>query len=415
MKRRRVVITGLGCITALAESVDGLFAALCEGKSGVSTIESFDTSTYPVKFGGEIKAFDVTKYIDHREGRRMDRFSQLAIVAAIQAVEDSALDFSKEDVHRVGVIVGTGIGGIKEIEDQHIRLLNKGIRQVSPFTVPKLMANAASGNIAIRYGLKGPNFAVTSACASGNHAIGEASCNIVAGRSDIVVTGGAEAALTPIGLASFCAARSLSTRNDNPPIASRPFDKDRDGFVLSEGAGILVLEEYEHAKKRGADIYAELLGYSATDDGYHITAPLPQGNGAARAMELALIDAGIEKEKVDYINAHGTGTELNDIAESIAIKSVFGDRAYKISISSTKSSLGHLLGASGAVELIICMKVIRESVIPPTINLENPDERCDLKMDYVPLQARRAKVNIAMSNSFGFGGHNACLIVGKFH
>ncbi len=415
MKRRRVVITGLGCITALAESVDGLFAALCEGKSGVSTIESFDTSTYPVKFGGEIKAFDVTKYIDHREGRRMDRFSQLAIVAAIQAVEDSALDFSKEDVHRVGVIVGTGIGGIKEIEDQHIRLLNKGIRQVSPFTVPKLMANAASGNIAIRYGLKGPNFAVTSACASGNHAIGEASCNIVAGRSDIVVTGGTEAALTPIGLASFCAARSLSTRNDNPPIASRPFDKDRDGFVLSEGAGILVLEEYEHAKKRGADIYAELLGYSATDDGYHITAPLPQGNGAARAMELALIDAGIEKEKVDYINAHGTGTELNDIAESIAIKSVFGDRAYKISISSTKSSLGHLLGASGAVELIICMKVIRESVIPPTINLENPDERCDLKMDYVPLQARRAKVNIAMSNSFGFGGHNACLIVGKFH
>jgi len=413
MKRRRVVITGLGCITALAESVDGLFAALCEGKSGVSTIESFDTSTYPVKFGGEIGTFDVTKYIDHREGRRMDRFSQFAIAAAIQAVEDSALDLSKEDVHRVGAIVGTGIGGIKEIEDQHIRLLNKGIRQVSPFTVPKLMANAASGNIAIRYGLKGPNFAVTSACASGNHAIGEASCNIIAGRSDIVITGGAEAALTPIGLASFCAARSLSTRNDNPTIASRPFDKDRDGFILSEGAGILVLEEYEHAKKRNANIYAELLGYSATDDGYHITAPLPQGNGAAKAMELALIDAGVEKEKVDYINAHGTGTELNDIAESIAIKSVFGGSAYKIQVSSTKSCLGHLLGASGAVELIVCIKVINESVIPPTINLENPDERCDLKMDYVPLQARQANVNIAMSNSFGFGGHNACLVVGK--
>jgi 3-oxoacyl-[acyl-carrier-protein] synthase II len=413
MKRRRVVITGLGCITALAESVDGLFAALCEGKSGVSVIESFDTSTYPVKFGGEVKAFDVTKYIDQREGRRMDRFSQFAVAAAIQAVEDSALDFSKEDVHRVGAIVGTGIGGIKEIEDQHIRLRDKGIRQVSPFTVPKLMANAAGGNIAIRYGLKGPNFAVTSACASGNHAIGEAFYNIIADRSDVVITGGAEAALTPIGLASFCAARSLSTRNDNPPVASRPFDKDRDGFVLSEGAGILVLEEYEHAKKRSANIYAELLGYSATDDGYHITAPLPEGNGAARAMELALIDAGVEKEKVDYINAHGTGTELNDIAESIAIKSVFGDRAYKIAVSSTKSSLGHLLGASGAVELIVCIKVINESVIPPTINLENPDERCDLKMDYVPLKARQAKVGIAMSNSFGFGGHNACLVVGK--
>jgi len=413
MKRRRVVITGLGCITALAESVNGLFASLCEGRSGVSTIESFDTGTYPVKFGGEVKAFDVTKYIDHREGRRMDRFSQFAIAAAIQAVEDSALDFSKEDVHRVGAIVGTGIGGIKEIEDQHIRLRDKGIRQVSPFTVPKLMANAASGNIAIRYGLKGPNFAVTSACASGNHAIGEAFCNIIAGRSDIVITGGAEAALTPIGLASFCAARSLSTRNDNPPVASRPFDKDRDGFVLSEGAGILVLEEYEHAKKRNANIYAELLGYSATDDGHHITAPLPDGAGAAKAMELALIDAAVEKEKIDYINAHGTGTELNDIAESIAIKSVFGDIAYKILVSSTKSSLGHLLGASGAVELIVCVKVINESIIPPTINLENQDERCDLKMDYVPLQARQAKVDIAMSNSFGFGGHNACLVVGK--
>jgi len=413
MNRRRVAITGLGCITALAESVDGLFAALCEGKSGVSTIESFDTSTYPVKFGGEIRTFDITKYIDQRKSKRMDRFSQFAIAAAIQAVNDSGIDFSKEDVFRAGAIVGTGIGGIKEIEDQHIRLLNKGVRQVSPFTVPKLMANAASGNIAIRYGLQGPNFAVTSACASGNHAIGEASCNIVAGRSDIVITGGAEAALTPIGLASFCAARSLSTRNDNPPEASRPFDRDRDGFILSEGAGILVLEEYEHAKKRHANIYAELLGYGATDDGYHITAPLPYGNGAAKAMELALIDAGVEKEKVDYINAHGTGTELNDIAESEAIKSVFGDRAYKISVSSTKSSLGHLLGASGAVELIICVKAINESVLPPTINLDNPDERCDLKMDYVPLQARREKVNIAMSNSFGFGGHNACLVVGK--
>lgn len=413
MNRRRVVITGLGCVTALAESADQLFAAICEGKSGVSTIESFDTRTFPVKFGGEIKNFDVTKYIDHREAKRMDRFSQFAIAAAIQAVSDSGLDFSKEDVYRVGAIVGTGIGGIKEIEEQHIKLLEKGVRQVSAFTVPRLMANAASGNIAIRYGLKGPNFSIVSACASANHAIGESFSNIVSGRSDIVITGGTEAALTPIGLASFCAARSLSTRNDNPPAASRPFDKDRDGFVLSEGAGILILEEMEHARKRDAHIYAELLGYSATNDGYHITAPLPDGNGAAKTMELALMDAGIDKDQVDYINAHGTGTELNDIAESTAIKSVFGEKAYKIPVSSTKSSLGHSLGASAAIELIVCIKVINKSLIPPTINLDNQDERCDLKMDYVPWKARQAKVNIAMSNSFGFGGHNSCLVVGK--
>ena len=413
MSKRRVVITGLGCVTALAESVEGLFTALCEGKSGVSTIESFDTSGYPVRFGGEIQSFDVKKYVDHRESKRMDRFSQLAIAAAIQAINDSGLDFSKEDVFRAGVIVGTGIGGIKEIEDQHINLLNKGVRQVSPFTVPRLMANAAGGNIAIRYGLRGPNFSVVSACASGSHAIGEAFYSITAGRSDVMITGGSEAALTPIGLASFCAARSLSTRNNDPPTASRPFDKDRDGFVLSEGAGIVILEEYERAKKRGANIYAELLGYSATDDGYHITAPMPDGKGAATAMKLALMDAGIGPEKIDYINAHGTGTELNDIAESLAIRTVFGEHAYKLPVSSTKSSLGHLLGASGAVELIVCVKAINESAIPPTINLDNQDERCDLKMDFVPLEARRANVDIAMSNSFGFGGHNACLVVGK--
>ncbi len=413
MSKRRVVITGLGCVTALAESVEGLFAALCEGKSGVSTVESFDTSGYPVRFGGEIKGFDVKKYVEHREGKRMDRFSQFAIAAAIQAINDSGLDFSKEDVFRAGVIVGTGIGGIKEIEDQHIKLLNKGVRKVSPFTVPRLMANAAGGNIAIRYGLRGPNFCAVSACASGSHAIGEAFCNILVGRSDVMITGGSEAALTPVGLASFCAARSLSTRNNDPPAASRPFDKDRDGFVLSEGAGIVVLEEYERAKKRGANIYAELLGYSATDDGYHITAPMPDGKGATTAMKLALMDGRVETEKVDYINAHGTGTELNDITESLAIRTVFGEHAYKLPVNSTKSSLGHLLGASGAVELIVCVKAIKESAIPPTINLDNQDERCDLKMDFVPLEARQTKVNIAMSNSFGFGGHNACLVVGK--
>jgi 3-oxoacyl-[acyl-carrier-protein] synthase II len=413
MNKRRVVITGMGCVTALAESVDELFAALCEGKSGISYIESFDAGAFSVTFGGEIKSFDVTKYVDRRESKRMDRFTQLAMAAASQALEDSGLDFSKEDVFRAGVVIGTGIGGIKEIEEQHLKLLDKGPGKVSPFCVPRLMANAASGNIAISYGLRGPNFCVSSACASGNHAIGEAFCTIVSGRSDIMVTGGAEAALTPIGLASFCAARSLSTRNDNPQAASRPFDRDRDGFVLSEGAGILVLEEISHAKKRGANIYAELLGYSATDDGYHITAPLPDGNGAAATMELALANAGLPKEKIDYINAHGTGTELNDIAESAAIRHVFGERAYKIPVSSTKSCMGHLLGASGAVELIVCVKAIGESVIPPTINLENQDERCDPKMDFVPLKARKAKVNVALSNSFGFGGHNACLVVGK--
>jgi 3-oxoacyl-[acyl-carrier-protein] synthase II len=413
MNRRRVVITGLGCVTALGDSVDALFSALCAGKSGISNVESFDVTAFPVKFGGEIRNFDPTKYIEQRQANRMDRFTQFAVAAASQAVDDSGLDFSEEDLFRSGVIVGTGIGGIGEIEQQHIRLLDKGPSKISPFCVPRLMANAASGNIAIRYGLQGPNFSVSSACASGTHAIGEAFCNIVAGRSDVVITGGSEAALTPVGLASFCAAKSLSTRNDNPAAASRPFDKDRDGFVLSEGAGVLVVEELDRAKKRGAHIYAELLGYSATDDGFHITAPLPDGAGAATAMQLALADAGVEREKVDYINAHGTGTELNDIAETSAIKTVFGDHAYKLLISSTKSSLGHLLGASGAVELIVCAKTIEESVIPPTINLENLDERCDLRMDYVPLEAREANVDIALSNSFGFGGHNACLVVGK--
>ncbi len=413
MSKRRVVITGLGCVTALAESAEELFEALCAGKNGISKIESFDVSEYPVKFGGEVKDFDVTKYVNRRESKRMDRFTQFAVAAAKQAVEDSGLDFSREDVYRTGVLVGTGIGGIKEIEEQHLRLLKKGPRKVSPFCVPRLMGNAASGNIAITYGLRGPNICVVSACASGSHAIGEAYCYIVSGRSDMMITGGAEAALTPIALASFCAAKSLSTRNDEPLRASRPFDRDRDGFVLAEGAGILVLEEYEHAKKRGARIYAELLGYGATDDGCHITAPLPDGAGAAKAMELAIADAGIVKEKVDYINAHGTGTQLNDMAESAAIKSVFGEHVYKLSISSTKSCLGHLLGATGAVELLICCKVIEKSIIPPTINLENQDERCDLKIDYVPLKAREQDVSIALSNSLGFGGHNACLVIGR--
>jgi 3-oxoacyl-[acyl-carrier-protein] synthase II len=413
MSRRRVVITGLGCITALGETANGFFEALCQGKSGIGNIESFDTSAYPVHFGGEVKHFDPTKYIDFRESKRMDRFSQFALAAATQAVEESGIDFSKEDPYRMGVIVGTGIGGIKEIEEQHLILLKKGPMRISPFTVPRLMANAAAGNIAIQYGLRGPNFAISSACASSNHAIGEAFCNIVANRSDVVITGGTEAALTPIGLASFCAARSLSLRNDSPATASRPFDKDRDGFVLSEGAGIAVLEEYEHAKKRGAPIYAEVIGYGATDDGHHITAPLDDGAGAAKAMELALKDAQVPPEKVDYVNAHGTSTELNDIAESSAIRTVLGEYAYKVMVSSTKGAHGHLLGASAAVELIVCAQAIKKSIVPPTLNLDNVDERCGAKMDFVPGKARERSVGVAMSNSFGFGGHNACVVFGK--
>ena len=406
-------MTGLGCITTLGNSADGLFAALCAGKSGISAIERFDTSAYPVHFAGEIKDFDVTKYMEKRVARRMDRFAQFAVAGAIGAVKDSGLDLSTEDLYRVGVIVGTGIGGISEIEEQHRKLIEKGPGKVSPFCVPRLMSNAAAGNIAIEFGLRGPNFCITSACASGNHAIGESFCNIAAGRSDVLVTGGSEAAVSHIGLASFCAARSLSKKNDTPQQASRPFDRDRDGFVLAEGAGILVVEEYEHAKERGANIYAEILGYGATDDGYHITAPLAGGEGAAKAMEFALADAQLPGGKVDYLNAHGTGTELNDLAETAAIKSVFGEDAYALSISSTKSCLGHMLGATAAIEAIVCILAINKSLIPPTINLDNPDERCDSKLDFVPLQARERDINIAISNSLGFGGHNSCLAIGK--
>ncbi|AQT69164.1 3-oxoacyl-[acyl-carrier-protein] synthase 2 [Anaerohalosphaera lusitana] len=413
MSRRRVVITGLGCVTSLASSSDKLFASLCEGKSGISKIECFDTAEYPVKFGGEVKDFEISEWISTREGRRMDRFTQMALASAIQAVEDSGLKFEGEDAERTSVIIGSGIGGLKEIEEQHIRLLEKGPRKVSPFCVPKLMGNAASGCVSIHYGLKGPNMCVVTACASAGNAIGEAFYNVLSGRSDISVTGGSEAALTPIGLASFCSLKSLSTRNDDPTNASRPFDKDRDGFVLSEGAGIVVIEEYEHAKKRGADIYCELLGYGATGDAHHITAPEPEGLGAGEAMKLALKDSGLNPGQIDYINAHGTSTQLNDVAESKAIRKVFGDDAYNLAVSSTKSCLGHLLGASGGVELIATSKAIKESVIPPTANLENVDPECDVKMDFVPKDAREKEVNYAMSNSLGFGGHNCSLVVGK--
>jgi 3-oxoacyl-[acyl-carrier-protein] synthase II len=413
MNKRRVVITGLGCVTPLGDSVDGFFDSICKGKSGISNIESFDVSQYPTRFAGEIKDFDITKFVDAREGKRMDRFCQLAVASAVQAVKDCGIDFSKEDLDRCGVLVGTGIGGIQEIEQQHIRLLNKGPRFVSPFTVPKLMGNAASGTISMMYGLRGPNLCVVTACASASHSIGEAFYNILTERSDIMVTGGSEAAVSPVGLSSFCALKALSTRNDAPEIASRPFDIGRDGFIIAEGAGVIILEEYEHAKKRGARIYAELLGYGATADAYHITAPPPDGSGAVRAIEIAVKQAGIEKEKFDYINAHGTSTQLNDIAESIAIKKVFGRHAYKLSISSTKSAIGHSLGASGAIELVATCKTIQTSIIHPTINLDSIDPQCDPELDFVPKVAKQRKVSYAASNSFGFGGHNCCLVVGK--
>ena len=413
MIERRVVITGLGCITSLGESHEELFDSLCQSKSGISCIESFDTAEYPVKIGGEVKTFDAGRYINARVAKRMDRFAQMATASAVQAVKDSGLDFEKEDKHRAGVIVGTGIGGLKEIEEQHLRLLNKGPRKVSPFCVPKLMGNAACGCISIEYGLKGPNLCVVTACASASHAIGEAFWNVLSGRSDICITGGSEAALSPVGLASFCSLRALSTRNDEPQLASRPFDKDRNGFVLAEGAGILILEELEHAKKRGAKIYAELVGYGATGDGYHITAPLEDGSGAADAMKLALQQAKLNPEQIDYINAHGTSTELNDAGESKAIKSVFGSHAYNLPVSSSKSCLGHSLGASGAVELIACAKTIEKEIIHPTANLQEVGADCDPKMDFVPGQARDAAVQYALSNSLGFGGHNCSLIIGK--
>ena len=413
MTERRVVITGLGCVSVLGETADTLFDALCASKSGISKIESFDTSEFPVHFGAECKSFDIGNYINPRDAKRMDRFTQMALASAITAVKDSGLNFEQENRDRVSVIVGTGIGGLQEIEDQHIRLLDKGPKKVSPFCVPKLMGNAASGCISIEYGLTGPNFCVVTACASASHAIGEAFWNILTGRSDISITGGSEAALTPIGLASFCSLKSLSTRNDDPQTASRPFDKDRDGFVLGEGAGVVVLEEYEHAKKRGAKIYAELVGYGATGDGHHITAPLEDGSGSVRSMKMALEQAGCNLSDIDYINAHGTSTELNDKSESLAIRTVFGEHAYKLAVSSSKSCLGHSLGASGGIELIACCKTIERGMIHATANLTEVAEECDPKMDFVPGQSREADVKYAMSNSLGFGGHNACLIIKK--
>ncbi|HEY8668887.1 MAG TPA: beta-ketoacyl-ACP synthase II [Tepidisphaeraceae bacterium] len=412
MSRRRVVITGLGVITSLGESADEMWEALCAGKSGISNITRWDATTYPCHFGGECAKFDIGRYgFDVREAKRLDRFGQFGLAASIVAVKDAGVDFTKEDVLRCGVIIGSGIGGIETLEEQNKILIERGVTRVSPFTVPRLMVNAASGNVSILYHIQGPNTAVATACATGSNAIGDGARFIQHDMADIMIAGGAEAALCTLGMASFCAARALSTRNDNPAAASRPWDRDRDGFVMSEGAGVVILEEYEHAKRRGARIYAELVGYGMSGDGCHITAPEPDGKGASLAMRRALQDAAVNGEVIDYINAHGTSTPLGDLAETRAVKNTFGDYAKKIAVSSTKSQMGHLLGASGGVEAVATALAVHRNLIPPTINLDNPDPECDL--DYVPHKARDKKIDYAMSNSFGFGGHNASLLFKK--
>ncbi|MBX7073167.1 MAG: beta-ketoacyl-ACP synthase II [Pirellulales bacterium] len=409
--KRRVVVTGLGAVTSLSSKVPDLWQRILAGESGVREVRHFDTTEFKVKFGGEITDWSTDGYLPPKEAKRVDRFTQFAVVAAGDAIADAGIDFSKLDTFRTGVILGSGIGGLHEIETQHTRLLEKGPDKVSPFTIPKLMVNAACGQVSIQWGLRGPNAAVATACASATNAIGEAFKAIQYDDADCMITGGTEAALTPMGISGFSQMRALSTRNDEPTRASRPFDADRDGFVLSEGAGVLVLEELEHAKARGAAIYAEVLGYGASADGSHITQPDADGIGAAKAMEAALRDARLNPDQMVYINAHGTSTQLGDAAETRAIKTVFNGHAESISISSTKSQLGHLLGASGGVELLLAVLAMRHSVIPPTINYETPDPECDL--DYTPNQPRERAVEIAMSNSFGFGGHNAAVIVGK--
>lgn len=413
MKKRRVVVTGLGLLTPLGNDVATSWDGLKNGKSGIDTISHFDVSEFSTQFGGSLKNFDCTDYMERKDARRMDVFMQLGIAAGVQAVQDSGLEDSTFDADRAGVAIGSGIGGITSIEDTTLQIRKSGPRKVSPFFVPGSIINMIAGNLSIRFGLKGPNIAVTTACTTGTHNIGLAANMIMNDQADVMVAGGAESATSPVGLGGFCAARALSTRNDDPQKASRPWDRDRDGFVLSDGAGILVLEELEHAKQRGATIYAELVGFGMSGDAYHMTSPPAGGAGAALCMKNALRSAQMDASQVDYVNAHGTSTRAGDIAETDAIKSVFGDHAKSLSVSSSKSMIGHLLGASGSVEAIICVLTLKDQVITPTINLDNPDEGCDL--DYVPQTAREQEINVALSNSFGFGGTNGSLIFTRFN
>ncbi|UQB42782.1 beta-ketoacyl-ACP synthase II [Thiomicrospira microaerophila] len=411
MSKRRVVITGMGLLTPVGLNVAQTWQNIKAGKSGIAPITKFDTDKFSVKFAGMMPEFDVTNYITPKEAKKMDPFIHYGIAVGIQAFEDSGLEVTEQNATRIGVSIGSGIGGIGTIEAQHGVYQSSGPRKVSPFFVPSAIINMISGHVSIKYGLKGPNLALVTACATGTHSIGDAARLIEYGDADVMIAGGAEYATTELGLAGFAAARALSTRNDNPQAASRPWDADRDGFVLADGAGAVVLEEYEHAKARGAKIYGEVLGFGMSGDAYHMTLPAEGGAGAARCMTLALHNAKLDKNQIGYINAHGTSTPAGDVCENAAVKSVFGDHAYKLAMSSTKSMIGHALGAAGAIEAILTTLALQDQVLPPTINLDNPAEGCDL--DYVAHQARDAQFDYALSNSFGFGGTNASLVLGR--
>jgi len=408
---RRVVITGLGVVSPAGSTLEKFWENITAGKPAVSKITKFDVTDFPVQIAAEVKDFNPLDYFEKKEIRRTDPFIQFAMGAAVQAVKSAGLEDSNVNPERVGVLIGSGIGGLHTVETQHSILLEKGPRRVSPYCVPMEIINMASGLVSIRFGFKGPNISVVTACATGTHAIGEAYRIIQYGDADVMVAGGAESCITPLSVAGFAAARALSTRNSEPEKASRPFEKNRDGFVMGEGAGIVVLEEYEHAKRRGAEILAEVVGYGTSGDAYHMTAPAPGGEGAARAIRNALKDAKVSPEEIDYVNAHGTSTKFNDLYETMAIKSVFGDHAYKLKVSSIKSMIGHLLGAAGGVEVISAVMTLKTGVVPPTINYEEPDPECDL--DYVPNEAIEMDVKYVLKNSFGFGGTNACLVLKK--
>jgi 3-oxoacyl-[acyl-carrier-protein] synthase II len=410
---RRVVITGLGLVTPIGNEVDTFWNNLITGQCGIDKITAFDASAYDTQIAGQVKEFDpIPAFPSPKEARRTDRYSQFGIYAAWQALKDSGLDMTKTNPDEAGAFIGSGIGGLQTTSEQLKILLERGPGRLSPFMIPMLISNMASGLVSMYYNLRGPNFATCSACATATHALGEAWRTIKMGDANIMFAGGAEAAIVPVGIGGFCAMRAMSTRNDDPKRASRPFDKDRDGFVMGEGAGVLVLEELEHAKARGARIYAELAGYGNTADAHHLTAPAPGGEGAARCMKMALRNAGLNTTDISYINAHGTSTPQGDIAETEAVKTVFGDHARKLVVSSTKGATGHMLGAAGAVEMIACVKAIQTDIVPPTINIQNQDPACDL--DYVPNTARQMKVNAIANNSFGFGGHNATVVGKKF-
>lgn len=411
MSKRRVVVTGMGMVSPVGNNVNDSWSNILEGKSGIAPLEHFDVSAYTTRFGGSIKDFDITEYLEPKEARKMDVFIQYGMAAGIQAIEDSGLEITEANAPRIGAAIGSGIGGIGEIEKNHNIVENRGPRKISPFFVPGSIINMISGNLSIKYGFQGPNLAVVTACTTGTHNIGLAARLIAYGDADAMVVGGAEMATTPVGLGGFAAARALSTRNDDPEAASRPWDRDRDGFVLSDGAGVMVLEEYEFAKARGAKIYAELSGFGMSGDAFHMTSPPEDGSGAAASMIAALADGGVNPDLVDYINAHGTSTPAGDLAETKAVEKALGNAASSVAVSSTKSMIGHLLGAAGAVEAIFSVLAIRDQVAPPTINLDNPSDGCNL--NYVPHTAQQRQVNYSLSNSFGFGGTNGSLLFSK--